>query len=105
MFNYIGVKSLRKGRKELITYKLSKSSSKTENNRNYKGINFISKQDLAILLAIVRGTFNINGFRNKHLLKLLGFKRLHVHGLIKKNCRYLQILSYQNGKRNNHLQC
>jgi hypothetical protein len=69
------------------------SSSKTENNRNYKGINFFSKQDLAILLAIVRGEFNINGFRNKNLQKLLGFKgtkisrlikRLHVHGLIKK---------------------
>ena len=69
------------------------SSSKTENSRNYKGINFFSRDDLAILLAILRGEFNINGFRNKNLQKLLGFKatkisrlikRLHVHGLIKK---------------------
>ena len=48
---------------------------------------------MAILLAIVRGEFNINGFRNKNLQKLLGFKgtkisrlikRLHVPELIKK---------------------
>ncbi|MBN1338631.1 MAG: hypothetical protein JXA03_04870 [Bacteroidales bacterium] len=46
-----------------------------------------------MLLAILRGEFNINGFRNKNLQKLLGFnggkisrliKRLRVHGLIKK---------------------
>jgi predicted transcriptional regulator len=46
-----------------------------------------------ILTAIVRGEFNIKGFRNKNLQKLLGFngakisrliKRLRVHGLIKK---------------------
>ena len=80
--------------KEVGRKRLEKvSSPKTDNNRNYKGINFFSKEDLAILLAIVRGEFNINGFRNKHLRKFLGFKaskvsrlikRLHVHGLIKK---------------------
>ena len=67
--------------------------SKTENNRNYKGINFFNKDDLKILLAILRGEFNINGFRNKNIQKLLGFnsakisrliKRLRVHGLVKK---------------------
>jgi Transcriptional regulator len=82
------------GNKDVGRKKLEQvSSSKTENNRNYKGINFFSKEDLAILLAIVRGEFNINGFRNKHLQELLGLKatkisrlikRLHVHGLIKK---------------------
>lgn len=69
------------------------TESKTENNRNYKGFNFFCDADLAILLAILRGEFNISGFRNKHLQKLLGFnsnkisrliKRLHIHGLIKK---------------------
>ena len=69
------------------------TESKTENNRNYKGFNFFKKDDLAILLAILRGEFNINGFRNKNIKKLLGFnsakisrliKRLRVHGLIKK---------------------
>jgi len=69
------------------------TSSKSENNRNYKGFNFFSTVDLTVLIAIVRGEFNINGFRNKNLQKLLGFngskisrliKRLRVHGLIKK---------------------
>jgi predicted transcriptional regulator len=69
------------------------SESKTENNRNYKGFNFFNKDDLTILLAIVHGEFNINGFRNKNIRKLVGFsgakvsrliKRLRVHGLVKK---------------------
>ena len=69
------------------------TSSKIENNRNYKGFNFFSSDDLTILLAIVRGEFNINGFRNKNLKKALAFKgskisrlikRLRIHGLIKK---------------------
>jgi hypothetical protein len=33
------------------------TSSKSENNRNYKGFNFFSKDDLVILLAILRGEF------------------------------------------------
>jgi DNA-binding MarR family transcriptional regulator len=69
------------------------TSSKSENNRNYKGFNFFSYEDLLVLTAIVRGEFKINGFRNKNMQKLLGFnggkisrliKRLRVHGLIKK---------------------
>lgn len=69
------------------------TSSKRENNRNYKGFNFFSADDLTILTAIARGEFNINGFRNKNMQKLLGFnggkisrliKRLRIHGLIKK---------------------
>lgn len=80
--------------KEVGRKRLEKvTSSKVENNRNYKGFNFFNKDDLAILMAIVRGEFNINGFRNKNLQKLLGFngskisrliKRLRIHGLIKK---------------------
>ena len=69
------------------------SESKNENNRNYKGFNFFNDDDLLVLLSIVRGEFNISGFRNKHLQKQLGFngskisrliKRLRIHGLIKK---------------------
>jgi predicted transcriptional regulator len=69
------------------------TESKTENNRKYKGFNFFCKDDLTLLLAILKGEFNINGFRNKHIQKLLGFnnakvsrliKRLRVHGLVKK---------------------
>lgn len=80
--------------KEVGRKRLEKvTSSKKEGNRNYKGFNFFSKDDLIILLAIIRGEFNINGFRNKNLQKLLGFagskisrliKRLRVHGLIRK---------------------
>ena len=69
------------------------TESKTENNRNYKGFNFFNKDDLAVLLTILHGEFNINGFRNKNIQKLLKLssakisrliKRLIVHGLIKK---------------------
>ena len=69
------------------------TSSKSENNRNYKGFNLFNKDDVAILLTVMRGEFNISGLRNKNLQKLLGFsgnkisrliKRLRVHGLIKK---------------------
>jgi hypothetical protein len=80
--------------KEVGRKRLEKvTSSKSENNRNYKGFNFFSVDDLTVLMAIIRGEFNINGFRNKNMQKLLGFnggkisrliKRLRVHGLIKK---------------------
>jgi predicted transcriptional regulator len=65
----------------------------TENNRKYKGFNFFSEDDMTILLAILRGEFNISGFRNKNIKLLLKMnaakvsrliKRLRVHGLIKK---------------------
>jgi DNA-binding MarR family transcriptional regulator len=80
--------------KEVGRKRLEKvTSSKIENNRTYKGFNFFSNDDLAILMAIAHGEFNINGFRNKNLQKLLTFKgskisrlikRLKIHGLIKK---------------------
>ena len=80
--------------KEVGRKRLEKvTSSKIENNRNYKGFNFFSKDDLAILMVMVRGEFNINGFRNKNLQKILAYKgskisrlikRLRIHGLIKK---------------------
>lgn len=66
----------------------------TENNRNYKGFNFFSKEDEAILIAIADGRFNIKGLTNKELRKLIPektpgqlsriLKRLRMHGIIKK---------------------
>lgn len=67
--------------------------SKVVNSWNYKGFNFFSKEGLKILFTILRGEFNINGFRNKNLQKILNFtsgkisriiKRLRVNGIIKK---------------------
>jgi hypothetical protein len=80
--------------KEIGRKRLEKVTvSKKENDRNYKGFNFFDKNDLAVLLAILQGEFNISGFRNKDIRKELpGFKaskisrllkRLRVHGLIK----------------------
>ena len=51
------------GRKRLEKVTVSKMG----NNRRYKGFNFFSKDDLTILLAILHGEFNINGFRNKNI--------------------------------------
>jgi hypothetical protein len=70
------------------------SKSKSVKQRNYKGFNFFSDQDLKLLLNLLRGEFNIAGFQNKHLKQLLGnlnsnqvsrlLKRLLVHGIVKK---------------------
>jgi DNA-binding HxlR family transcriptional regulator len=68
--------------------------SKKENNRNYKGFNLFSKEDLVLLLTVLRGEYNIFGFRNKDIrMRIPEFntgkvsrllKRLKVFGLIKK---------------------
>jgi DNA-binding MarR family transcriptional regulator len=65
-----------------------------ENERKYKGFNFFSKSDEAILLAIADGKYSIHGLTNKELRKKLLsktsgqisriLKRLSLHGLIKK---------------------
>jgi hypothetical protein len=65
-----------------------------DNNRNYKGFNFFSKDDEQILLAVADGKFTLKGLTNKELRKLLPdkspgqisriLKRLRLHGLIKK---------------------
>ena len=77
------------GRKKLMKV----SSSVTENNRNYKGLNLFDKKDLLVLLTLLRGEFYISGFRNKDLRNFLYLtasqisrlvKRLRIHGLIKK---------------------
>ena len=70
------------------------TKSKQENNRTYKGFNLFCDADLSLLLTILRGEYNIFGFRNKDIrIRLPGFntgkisrliKRLKVFGLIKK---------------------
>lgn len=64
------------------------------NIRNYKGFNLFSEQDLSLLLTVLRGEYNISGFRNKDIrMRLPQFntgkisrliKRLNIFGLIKK---------------------
>jgi len=70
------------------------SQSKIVNERKYKGFNLFDKNDLDILLTILRGEFNIYGFKNKDVRKILPFlssgkvsrllRRLRSHGLIKR---------------------
>lgn len=64
-----------------------------ENNRNYRGYNFFSKEDQNLFENILRGEYAISGLRNKDLQKNLGkkvhqisaaLKRLRLHGLIRK---------------------
>ena len=65
-----------------------------ENNRSYRGFNLFHGDDLSLFVAILRGEFNIYGFTNKMLRKLIKnksgsqmsriLKRLRNHGLIKK---------------------
>lgn len=62
--------------------------------KTFKGFNLFSSEDLALFESLARGEFNISGFMNKHLQRLLPHKsasqisrllaRLRKHGLIKK---------------------
>jgi len=62
--------------------------------RSYRGFNLCSADDLALFLALARGEWQISGFRNSSLRRVLPhysgpqlsrvLKRLHAHGLIKK---------------------
>lgn len=70
------------------------TKSKSVNDRKYKGFNLFSDNDLSLLLTVLRGEFNISGFRNRDIrMRLPDFnsgkisrliKRLNVFGLIKK---------------------
>lgn len=78
------------GRKRLDTI----SQPKTVNDRKYKGFNLFDNNDQNLLMTVLRGEFNISGFRNKDVRKLIPafssgkvsrlLKRLRCHGLIKK---------------------
>jgi len=64
------------------------------NDRTYKGFNFFDREDGMILQTIADGRFTLKGMGNRELRKLLPgktagqisriFKRLRLHGLIKK---------------------
>jgi hypothetical protein len=65
-----------------------------QEERSYRGFNLFSADDLALFIALARGEWQISGFRNAALRRVLGecsgpqvsrlLKRLHLHGLIKK---------------------
>ena len=63
-------------------------------DRGFRGFNLCSADDLALFVALARGEWQISGFRNATLRRVLPtysgpqlsrvLKRLHAHGLIKK---------------------
>jgi len=65
-----------------------------QDERTYRGFNLCSTDDCALFVALARGEWQISGFRNSSLRRVLPhysgpqlsrvLKRLHVHGLIKK---------------------
>lgn len=81
--------------KRLGCKRLAKVTKRVKKNRRgYRGINFFSEGDIAILKIVSRAEFNISGFRNKDIRRHLTsknngqisrlLKRLRLHGLIKK---------------------
>jgi hypothetical protein len=70
------------------------SRSVKEDDRSYRGFNLFDGDDLELFGAIIRGEFNISGFSNRCLRKIIKdkkghqvsrlLKRLRKHGLIKK---------------------
>ncbi|MCD6393895.1 MAG: MarR family transcriptional regulator [Planctomycetes bacterium] len=70
------------------------SRSVKENDRSYRGFNLFDGDDLELFSAIIRGEFNISGFSNRCLRKVIKgkkghqisrlLKRMRKHGLIKK---------------------
>jgi hypothetical protein len=80
-----------------------------QEDRSYRGFNLFSADDLALFVALARGEWQISGFRNAtlrrvltthsgpHLSRLL--KRLHVHGLIKKVGRTYKYYLTQAGQQ------
>ncbi len=77
--------------------------------RSYPGFNLFSSQDLDLFLALTRGEWQISGFRNAALRRVLPdrsapqvsrlLKRLHVHGLIKKIGRTYKYYLTQTGQQ------
>jgi len=70
------------------------SEPTSDGQRTYRGFNLFLSQDLKLFESIVRGEFNIRGFQNRSLRAILAetsatrvsriFKRLKMHGLIKR---------------------
>ena len=70
------------------------SSAVKEDDRSYRGFNLFDDDDLELFSVIIRGEFNVSGFSNRCLRKVIKgkkghqvsrlLKRLWKHGLIKK---------------------
>jgi hypothetical protein len=68
--------------------------ARDEQHRSYRGFNFFAAGDLSVLLAILRGEYQISGLSNRLLQRVLTgknggqisrvLKRLRLHGLVKK---------------------
>ena len=68
--------------------------ARDQQHRSYRGFNFFAAGDLSVLLAILRGEYQISGLSNRLLQRVLTgkkdgqisrvLKRLRLHGLIKK---------------------
>lgn len=67
--------------------------ARDEQPRSYRGFNFLAAGDLTVLLAILRGEYQISGLSNRRLQRVLRdrnggqisrvLKRLRLHGLIR----------------------
>ncbi len=78
-------------------------------DRSYHGFNLCSADDLALFTALARGEWQISGFRNASLRRVLPtysgpqlsrvLKRLHAHGLIKKVGRTYKYYLTQAGQQ------
>lgn len=65
-----------------------------DERRSYRGLNFFDPDDRALLLALVRGEFNLRGFQVRDVRRILSHlngaqlsrqvKRLRMHGLVKR---------------------
>ena len=70
------------------------TASRKSNGRTYRGFNFFQSQDRRLFEVLLRGEFNISGFRNREIRQHLPelstsqtshrIKRLRVHGMLKK---------------------
>ena len=80
-----------------------------QQDRSYRGFNLFSSDDLALFIALVRGEWQISGFRNASLRRVLIdysgpqvsrlLKRLHLHGLIKKVGHAYKYYLTESGRR------
>ena len=70
------------------------SATVRKDDRPYRGFNVFDPQDLSLFVALSRGEFNITGFRNSTLRRILKnktaqqlsyiLKRLRLHGIIRR---------------------
>jgi hypothetical protein len=80
-----------------------------QHERSWRGFNFFLGSDLKVLLAIVRGEYQISGLSNRRMQAVLAdktggqigriLKRLRLHGLIKKVGKTYKYYLTQLGRR------